>query len=225
MTRQLFIAASFFFGIVVSNTCFGQLEHLLNEMQQRQNNLASQMEETRRQQQIGLEQMNAQIQETGRQEQQSRLAAIENYRNQTGDWQNSDAAIFQHLQQQYFAQNPGAWEAKQAEDRELAAGYQRINSQRAHDNLVNAQARSAAITDANHYINQLSTDGYNRRMASADSNVHGFINAMTERSDYYDPQTGQTANLSFHHNQIQSAGGLRYYTDNNGTVYRLGVGD
>jgi hypothetical protein len=167
----------------------------------------------RRDQQAMMDRMNQQIQETQRYQEQLQAQTIQSYRQETGDYSTPDAQVFNYLQQQYYAQNPAAYQQKLAEDQYVAREMQRINNQMHADNMAGFRARSQIISDTANEINAMSMNGHYNRMNSMDRMHTQNINAIYEQSRYLDPTTGQTVDLSFHPNQWQSTNGQYYYTD------------
>ncbi|MBL8892100.1 MAG: hypothetical protein JNL67_19145 [Planctomycetaceae bacterium] len=154
-------------------------------------------------------------------EQQNRARIIQGYRQQTGDYQTPDQVVVERCMQQYYAQNPQAWQQKMADDARIAQGYQKIAQQRAQDNQTYFNNMNAIHNDKVNYISNLSMTGFNNRMHSMDVQSHNFNNMIHERSDYYNPHTGQVSNLSYHPNQIQTHQGQHFYTDHHGQQFQL----
>ncbi len=171
-----------------------------------------------------MEKQNQQLRAIAQAQQELRQKIVRVYRNRTGDYTTSDAVAYQRLEQQYYAQNPQAFQQKLAENQYYAREYQKLYEKSVRDTQYNMQARHAARMDAIQSIGAMNTATFNRRMGSMEGKTAAFSNVIYERGDYYNRATGQTHNLSFHHNQVQSSGGRRFYTDNHGRQHELGMG-
>lgn len=171
-----------------------------------------------------MDRINAQNQQLEQMQLQHQQQMIHDRRQQTGDWQTPDHIVYQQMWNEYFQQNPAAYQAHLAEQQMLAEGYRQIQQRASDDFIANSRARSAAITDASNYCNNLSMQGFNNRMNSMDGMQHDNINGIYERGDWVHPQTGAVTSLSFHPNQIQQVGGDTWLTDSNGDQYLLNQG-
>lgn len=176
------------------------------------------------QQQALMAKMEAQNREFEQYAQRHRQNMIQQYRNEIGDFTSSDAALYQRMEQDYFARNPQAWQAKLAEDAQLAAGYRQIAQKQAADTMANMQARHNIRMDTINYIGNLNQQSFNNRMHSMDNNTAMFNNMINEQSRYVHPQTGMPIDLTIHANQMQQWGGQTFMTDNYGRPYQVAPG-
>ncbi len=154
-------------------------------------------------------------------ERQNQAQIIQGYRQRTGDHQSPDHVALERAWQQFYAENPQAWQQKLADDANIARGYQRIAQQRAQDNQTHFNNMNAIHNDKVNFINNLNTQSFNNRMHSMDVQTHNFTNMIHERSDYINPATGQVSNLSYHPNQIQTHQGQQFFTDHTGQQFQV----
>jgi hypothetical protein len=184
-----------------------------------------QIAQIQREQAAAMDRINAENQQLEQMQLQHQRQMIHDRRQMTGDWETPDQIVYQQMWNEYYQQNPGAYQAHLAEQQMLAQGYQQIHQQRMNDIAFHGQARSAAIADAANYCNDLSMQGFQSRMDSMDRIQHDNINGIYERSDWINPQTGAVTSLSFHPNQIQQVGNDTWYTDNHGDQYLVNPGN
>jgi hypothetical protein len=194
---------------------FDQFYQQMTQQHALQNQQWEQYQQQLQQQQQQLTQQLEQIQ------QQNQAKIIQSYRQRTGDHQSPDHVALERAWQQYYAENPQAWQQKMADDANIAQGYQRIAQQRAQDNQNHFNKMNAIHNDKVNFINNVSMNGFNNRMQSMDVQTHQFNNMIHERSDYFNPSTGQVSNLSYHPNQIQTHQGQHFYTDSHGQQFQV----
>lgn len=196
----------------------GDFDQFYNQFTQQYEIQNQQWEQFHQDLQRRSQQLDQQLEQMG---QQNRAQIVQEYRQKSGDYQTPDHVVVERCMQQYYAQNPQAWQQKMADDARIAQGYQNIAQQRARDNQTYFNNLNAIHNDKVNYINNLNMTGFNNRKHSMDVQSHNFNNMIHERSDYYNPHTGQVSNLSYHPNQIQTHQGQHFYTDQHGQQFQL----
>ena len=155
-----------------ANTTFGQWGYGQDPMQEIDNILASFGDPMAEIDRIQAEADAAAV--------QSARNVVENYRRSTGDYQTPDQIVFQSEMSNYYAQNPGVWQAE----------MQQRN--------INFQKTQNAYLDAQNTINRVNSDIYNSRMASNERGTRQFINgAIRGEWDYRNPNTGNIHRMSY----------------------------